>query len=92
MVASEAAEKKEEFFVLSNFLKYEKIVIQCHDNPLKENELTCKPGSVENDHLSRPAVAGRLKPPPENGRASLLFSHGVAPDRVYSVHMSPCDG
>ena len=33
MVASEAAEKKEEFFVLSNFLKYEKIVIQCHDNP-----------------------------------------------------------
>ena len=43
-------------------------------------------------HLSRPAVADRLKPPPENGRASLMFSHGVAPDRVYSGHVSPRAG
>ena len=34
-------------------------------------EQACKPGSVENDHLSRPAVADRLKPPPEDGRAGL---------------------
>ena len=54
-------------------------------------EQICKPGSVVNDHLSRPAVADRFKPPPENGRAGLLFSHGVAPDRVYSISMSPSD-
>ena len=48
---------------------------------------------LKNDHLSSPAVADRIKPPPEDGRADLVSSyHGVAPDRVYSVHMSPCDG
>ena len=26
------------------------------------------------------------------GQASVSPYHGVAPDRVYSVHMSPCDG
>ena len=32
----------------------------------------CKPGSVlEDSHLSRPAVADRLKPPPRDGRAGL---------------------
>ena len=55
-------------------------------------ESTCKPGSVENDHLSRPTVARWLKPPPESGRAGHALSHGVAPDRVYSNHMSPCVG
>ena len=56
-------------------------------------ELACKPGSVQNDHLSSSAVADRVKPPPEDGRAGHLSSyHGVAPDRVYSVDMSPCDG
>ena len=55
------------------------------------DEQACKPGSVENDHLSRPAVADRLKPPPEDGRAGHMSSHGVAPDRVYSVSMSPWD-
>ncbi len=54
-------------------------------------ERVCKPGSVLNDHLSNPAVAGRLKPPPEDDRANRMSSHGVAPDRVYSVNMSPCD-
>ena len=54
-------------------------------------ESVCKPGSVLNDHLSSPAVAGRIKPPPENSRAGLMFSRGVAPDRVYSISMSPCD-
>ena len=45
----------------------------------------CKPGSVIQDsHLSSRAVADAIKPPPERGRASLLRSHGVAPDRVYS--------
>ena len=55
-------------------------------------ERACKPGSVMDSHQSRPAVAGRLKPPPENGRAGLVFSHGVAPDRVYSGHVSPRAG
>ena len=56
------------------------------------NEQACKPGSVKNDHLSRPAVADRLKPPPEDGRADRMSSHGVAPDRVYSIGQSPADG
>ena len=55
------------------------------------SEAVCKPGSVLNDHLSSPAVANRIKPPPENSRAGHMFSHGVAPDRVYSINMSPCD-
>jgi hypothetical protein len=55
------------------------------------NERVCKPGSVLNDHLSNPAVADRLKPPPEDDRANHMSSHGVAPDRVYSINMSPCD-
>ena len=37
-------------------------------------------------------VADALKPPPEDGRAGHASSHGVAPDRVYSSHMSPCAG
>lgn len=55
-------------------------------------EQVCKPGSVLNDHLSRPAVADRFKPPPEDGRADHMSSHGVAPNRVYSVTMSPWHG
>ncbi len=61
-------------------------------SPVCKNEQDCKPGSVFDSHLSRPAVAGRLKPPPENGRASHMFSRGVAPDRVYSIGQSPADG
>ena len=52
-------------------------------------EPVCKPGSVLNGHLSRPAVAGGFKPPPEDGRAGLASSLGVAPDRVYSIPMLP---
>ena len=52
-------------------------------------EPVCKPGSVLNGHLSRPAVAGRLKPPPEDGRAGRMSSRGVAPDRVYSAALLP---
>ncbi len=52
-------------------------------------EWVYKPGSVLNDHLSNPAVADRLKPPPEDDRANLMSSHGVAPDRVYSTASSP---
>jgi len=33
-----------------------------------------------------------FKPPPWDGRANLLSLHGVAPNRVYSINMSPCDG
>ena len=35
-------------------------------------EQNCKPGSVFDSHLSRRTIAGTLKPPPEDGRASLL--------------------
>ena len=54
---------------------------------------TCKPGSViEDSHLSRRIVADTLQPPPENGRADHVFSHGVAPDRVYSDELFPVIG
>ena len=53
----------------------------------------CKPGSViEDSHLSWRIVAGTLQPPPENGRAGHVFSHGVAPDRVYSDELFPVIG
>ncbi len=45
----------------------------------------CKPGSVIDSHLSKPAIARRFQPPPRDGRANLLSLHGVAPDRVYIV-------
>ena len=35
-------------------------------------EQNCKPGSVFGSHLSRRTVAGTLKPPPEDGWASLM--------------------
>lgn len=44
------------------------------------------------EHLSNPAVAGRLKPPPEDDRANHMSSHGVAPDRVYSDGQFPAVG
>ena len=53
---------------------------------------TATPGSVFGSHLSRRPVARPLQPPPEDGRASHMSSHGVAPDRVYSIGQSPADG
>ncbi len=55
-------------------------------------EWACKPGSVIDGHLSGTHVAARLKPPPRDGRAGRMSLHGVAPDRVYSIHLSPGDG
>ena len=52
----------------------------------------CKPGSVIDSHLSRHTVADMLKPPPGDGRANQCLHHGVAPNRVYSITMFPCDG
>ena len=50
----------------------------------------CKPGSVNDSHLSKPGITPRFQPPPRDGRANLLSLHGVAPDRVYIVKpMSP---
>ena len=60
-------------------------------NGFIKNERVCKPGSVISSHLSRRIVAGTLKPPPRNGRADHMFLHGVAPDRVYSIELSPAD-
>ena len=45
----------------------------------------CKPGSVIDSHLSKPKIALGFQPPPRNGRADLMFLHGVAPDRVYII-------
>lgn len=54
-------------------------------------ERVCKPGSVLSSHLSRRIVAGAFQPPPRDGRAGLLSLRGVAPDRVYSIELSPVD-
>ena len=59
--------------------------------PSFEAKCVCKPGSVLDGHQSTRAIANALQPPPENGRAGLVFSHGVAPDRVYSAPMLPWD-
>ncbi len=55
-------------------------------------EWICKPSSViEGSHLSRPAVAGRLKPPVgyAPSERALLHPVGVAPGRVYMAAQSP---
>ena len=81
--------------VISNLQAFDKINMKNKKAPYIRElfiyESVCKPGSVLNDHLSSPAVADRIKPPPENSRAGYAFSHGVAPDRVYSINVSPRD-
>ena len=59
----------------------------------EKRKRACKPGSVIDGHLSRPCVAAWLQPPPlgRPGRPKVPI-HGVAPDRVYSVGLSPGDG
>ena len=64
-----------------------------------KNEQACKPGSVRGiAPPERPSVCGPPLPTGSShllraaGPAFMLPFHGVAPDRVYSVHMSPCDG
>ena len=63
------------------------------------DEQACKPGSVRGiAPPERPSVCGPPLPTGSShllraaGPAFMLPFHGVAPDRVYSVHMSPCDG
>ena len=63
------------------------------------DEQACKPGSVRRiAPPERPSVCGPSLPAGSShllraaGQAFVLSFHGVAPDRVYSVHMSPCDG
>ena len=63
------------------------------------DEQACKPGSVRGiAPPQRPSVCGPPLPTGSShllraaGPACVLPFHGVAPDRVYSVHMSPCDG
>jgi len=64
-----------------------------------QNEQACKPGSVRGiAPPERPSICGPPLPTGSShllgaaGPACMLPFHGVAPDRVYSVHMSPCDG
>ena len=57
----------------------------------RRSERACKPGSVIDSHLSRRTVAGAFQPPPWDGRAGLMSLRGVAPDRVYSIELSPAD-
>jgi len=50
----------------------------------------CKPGFVEDDHLSSPTIARRIKRVAANERIA-LYVDLLAADRVYLLHMSPYD-
>lgn len=50
----------------------------------------CKPGFVEDDHLSSSTIARRIKRVTTNGRIALNVDL-LAADRVYLLHMSPYD-
>ena len=51
---------------------------------------TCKPGFVEDDHLSSPTIARRIKRVSANERIALDVDL-LAAGRVYLLHMSPYD-
>ena len=51
--------------------------------PLLLRDLTYKPGSVIDSHLSRRTVADTLQPPKRKQPGKPYFHCGVAPDRVY---------
>ena len=51
---------------------------------------TCKPGFVEDDHLSRYTIADLLKRVSTSERIT-LYADLLAADRVYLLHMSPYD-
>ena len=51
--------------------------------PLLLRDLTYKPGSVIDSHLSRRIVANTLQPPKRKQPGKPCFHCGVAPDRVY---------
>ncbi len=57
------------------------------------NERACKPGSVLTTiYLGLPLPTGSSHLRGTAGPACVSPFHGVAPDRVYSVHVSPRDG
>ncbi len=47
------------------------------------SDRVCKPGSVNDSHLSRRCIAAPFQPPPRKQPSKPCFLHGVAPDRVY---------
>ena len=49
-----------------------------------------KPGSVEDNHLSRPPIAGRFKRISIGASGSPIYTNLLAADRVYLLHTSPC--
>ena len=56
---------------------------RCNAAPLLLRDLTYKPGSVIDSHLSRRTVADALQPPKRKQPGKPCFHCGVAPDRVY---------
>ena len=53
-------------------------------------QFICKPGFVEDDHLSSPTIAHRIERVATNGRIALNVDL-LAAGRVYLLHMSPYD-
>jgi hypothetical protein len=51
---------------------------------------TCKPNSVEDDHSSRPAIAGGLKRPTRKFRASSRHACKLAPATSPLFGLAPC--
>jgi hypothetical protein len=55
-----------------------------------DEQFVCKPGFVEDDHLSSPTIARRIKRVSANERIALNVDL-LAAGRVYLLHMSPYD-
>src|SRR5260221_5770404 len=51
---------------------------------------TCKPNSVEDDHSSRPAIAGGLKRPTRKFRAPSRHAYKLAPVTSPLFGLAPC--
>ena len=82
------------YYTFNNYFQSNSFVVHIKHKPVKNiiGEKICKPSSViEGSHLSRPAVAGRLKPPVgyAPSERALLHPVGVAPGRVYMAAQSP---
>ena len=70
------------FWSFAGCLKDQKIIRR------EKNEPACKPGSVMDNHSSRPAITNRLKRPTriQRGYTPIGFLFGLAPSGVYHRH------
>ena len=64
---------------LLSFKKHFRITLDL----IEKTKQGCKPGYVENGHLSRTAVANRLKQPTLSWRATSMLKSGLASNGVY---------